>query len=200
MNNIEEAVKILLAGGVVAYPTDTAYGFAVDATNIKAIKKLYELKGRENKPIAVVCPSIKDASKIVNFNGTAKKLASEYWPGGLTLVLPLKAVGKNWDLLSAKTHALGIRCPDNSISIQLVERLQAPITATSANISGQPTTYSIKEIQKQFAKSKLKPDYYLDGGKLQTHDISTMLHIEGKHVTLIREGVVPYHNILKILT
>ncbi|MBX4187817.1 MAG: threonylcarbamoyl-AMP synthase [Candidatus Doudnabacteria bacterium] len=199
-SELDKAVQILKRGGVVAYPTDTAYGFAVDATNLSAIKKLYGLKGRDfNKPVSIIFPSLAQASKVVAFNPLSKKIAAKYWPGGVTLVLPLKSKARNWLILSAKTKTLGVRYPGNELALQLVKELGRPITATSANISGKPTGYSVNQIRKQYTNSKAQPDFYIDGGRSRSNSLSTMLHVEGRHVTLLREGVVSYHDIIRIL-
>ena len=177
MNQILQAVQILKQGGIVAYPTDTAYGLAVDATNAAAVKKLYRLKGRDfNNPIHVIVP-LGHHHTVVYDGEEARKLVKQFWPGPLTIVLSLKAKGQSWKMLSAGTGTLGIRYPDNSTAQALVEALKKPITTTSANISGQPNTYSVAQIKKQFAKSKLKPDFYLDGGKLKNTKLSTVVMI-----------------------
>lgn len=195
---LQQAVDVLKRGGVVAYPTDTAYGFAVDATNSKAVKRLYDLKGRDySKPVSVIFPNIAQARRIVKFNQLAKKIANEYWPGGVTLVLPLRKALGHWKMLSAGSGTLGIRYPDSNITDRLVQGLGKPITATSANISGKPTCYSVSQIKRQYSRSKLKPDLYIDGGELKEGSISTMLHVEGRHVTLLREGVVSYDRLIK---
>lgn len=200
MTEIEQAAEVLKNGGVVVYPTDTTYGLAVDATNSKAINKLYKLKGRDfNKPIHVIFPSLLRASKIVTLNSTARKIIEKYWPGPLTVVLPIKAWSESWRKLSAKTSTLGIRYPENSIALELSKLFDKPITATSANISDQPNSYSINEVKKQFSNSKLKPDFYLDGGKLKNRPSSTIIQIDGRHVTLLREGPIKYHEILQDL-
>src|SRR5687768_13140486 len=94
-----EAVKVLHKGGIVAYPTDTAYGLAVDATNVKAVKKLYKLKGRNfQNPIHIIPPTRVSISKLVKLNPAAVKLINNLMPGPLTLVLPLKASGQSWKL------------------------------------------------------------------------------------------------------
>lgn len=195
---LQQAVKVLKQGGIVAIPTFTSYGLAVDARNEKAVKKLYALKGRSfNKPIHVIIPNISSAEKIVKFNHLAHLLAKKYWPGSLTIVLPLKAKGKSWKMLSAKTGTMGVREADYILLKELLEVFPYPITATSANLAGQPNTYSVGEIKKQFAKSKIKPDFYLDAGTLTRRHPSTMVQIDRHHVTLLREGPIKYHELLK---
>lgn len=147
----------------------------------------------------MIVENIEVAKKIGKFNKLAHDLAAKYWPGPLTLVLPLKAKGASWKMLSAKTKNIGMRVPDHSMGIVLLKACGFPITATSANISGKPDTFSVQEIKKQFAKSKVKPDYYLDGGALIHRRPSTMVQIDHKHVTLLREGPVKFHDLLKAI-
>src|SRR5262245_38853023 len=144
MSALKQAVEILKKGGVVVYPTDTAYGLAVDATNLVAVKKLYRLKGRDfHKPVHVIPPSKAWIEKIVKLDAKAKLLIEKLMPGPLTLVLPLKIKGPAWQKLSAGTKTMGIRRPKNKVALDLAMLLGKPITTTSANLSGQPNCYSI---------------------------------------------------------
>jgi L-threonylcarbamoyladenylate synthase len=199
-NKIQQAIKILRAGGAVVYPTDTAYGLAVDATNIKAVDNLYKLKGRTfNKPVHVIPPTKAWIEKIVKLNTQAKKLIEELMPGPLTLVLPLKAKAKSFKTLSAGTTTLGIRRPKNKTALDLAMEFGKPITTTSANVTGEPNCYSIAEVKKQFANSKLKPDFYLDGGKLKKTKPSTVVSLL-KDVKILREGPITEIQIKNVLT
>ena len=122
MNKINQAVGILKSGGIVVYPTDTAYGLAVDATNLVAVRKLYRLKGRDfKKPIHVILLN-KHIHTVVYECGASKKLIKKFWPGALTVVLPLKARGKSWQMLSAGTKTLGVRLPNNRTASDLVKK------------------------------------------------------------------------------
>jgi len=191
IEEIDKAVKILKKGGVVVYPTDTAYGLAVDATNLSAVKKLYAVKGRDfKKPIHIIFPNADWLKKIVRLNKNALRLMNKFLPGPLTIVLPIKAHGVSWKKLSAGTGTLGIRYPDHSVAQMLVEMFGKPITTTSANVSGLPNTYSVAEVKRQFAKSKLNPDYYLDGGKLKKIMPSTLVSVVNNNVTIIRQGPI----------
>jgi L-threonylcarbamoyladenylate synthase len=199
-DQIQEAIKILKAGGVVAIPTSTSYGFAVDATNEKAVRKLFALKGRNfKKPIHVIARDLKQVAGLVRFGGAAELLAKEFWPGPLTLVLPLKKAGPSWTALSAGSRTLGVRLPDHPVMAELMEAFGKPITATSANVSGKPQAYSVAEIKKQFISAKQKPDFYLDAGKLRGQKPSTIVQIDGRHVTLLREGPLEFHHLIKFL-
>jgi L-threonylcarbamoyladenylate synthase len=219
---IDEAVKILKKGGVVAYPTDTSYGLAVDATNLKAVKKLYQLKARNFKnPIHIIVPYKRShdpyhesiwLKKIVRVNKTAEVLMEKFWPGSLTLVLPLKSRDRSWHLLSAGTKSLGIRQPNNRIALELVKKFNKPITTTSANVSGQENCYSVEEVKRQFQSTKKRllrrlkaasqwtsePDYYLDGGKLKKIKPSTVVSLM-KDVKILREGPISERKIKLII-
>ncbi|MEO8065390.1 MAG: L-threonylcarbamoyladenylate synthase [Candidatus Doudnabacteria bacterium] len=197
MKQIDQAVRILKSGGVVVYPTDTAYGLAVDAANFEAVKKLYRLKGRNfSKPIHVIPPT-NDIRSFAAVTPFAQKLIKKLMPGPITVVLPLRAKGRSWQLLSARTETIGIRRPKNRLALALAKKLGNPITATSANKSGGANTYTIKEVQEQF-KEGLKPDFYLDGGKLKQTKPSTVVSIGDGRVRILRQGPISEKQIKKI--
>jgi len=196
---LSRAVVVLKSGGVVAYPTDTAYGFAVDATNTSAVKKLYKLKGRGfHKPIHVIPPTKAWIEKLVKLNTAAKILIEEFMPGPITVVLPLKVSGKSWQLLSAGTQTMGIRRPKNKLALDLAMEFGKPITTTSANLAGEANTYSVAQIKQQFADSKLQPDFYVDGGKLKNTLPSTVVSVMG-HVKILRAGPISEKKIKSVL-
>lgn len=187
----ETAAEHLKRGGIVVYPTDTSYGLAVDATNAEAVKKLYQLKGRDfKKPIHVIFPDTRQLNKIVRLNDQALKLTRKFWPGPLTIVLPLRAKGRSWRMLSAGTGTLGVRVPKNNVALELVEKFRKPITTTSANIAGKLDCYSVAEAKKYFAKHKLSKDIvFLDGGKLKKKKPSTVVSLM-KGVKILRSGPI----------
>ena len=199
MKQLEQAIKILQKGGVVVYPTDTAYGLAVDATNAEAVKKLYQLKGRSfHKPIHVIFPRQSDIRRFVRMSPISRKLMKKFWPGPLTIVLPLIARDKSWQMLSAGTKSLGVRLPKHDLCIQLTKFLDRPITTTSANVSGQAPAYSMAEVRKQFRNVKFQPDYYLDGGKLKKTQPSTVVSLI-KDVKILRAGPITEKQIQNVL-
>lgn len=170
-----QAAAVLQKGGTVVFPTDTSYGLAVDATNTRAVERLYAMKGRDfNKPIHVIPPSLSYVDKIAVVSVSARRLINKFWPGLLTLVLPLKT--NSWALARLKgEYGLGFRMPQNRYALMLVEALGKPITATSANISGKPDNYTVPGIKKQFFRQALKPDFYLDAGRLPKVAPSTVV-------------------------
>lgn len=206
---IHACVEALKKGKVVAYPTDTCYGLAVDAENIKAIKKLYKVKGRSfKKPVSIIPPSILYIKKIVKWNKVVEKLAKKFFPGALTLVCPLtlpsisrgEGKGRGWKILSSNSGFLGIRFPDNNIALDLAKVLKRPITTTSANLAGKPECYSAEDLLKQFSKEKFKPDIVINIGKLKRQRPSTLVKInEGQSIQILRHGLISEKNIKKVL-
>ena len=198
---IAAAVKALKQGKAVAYPTDTSYGLAVDAGNIKAIKKLYQIKGRNfNKPVHIVVPSMAYAKTIARWNPAANKLVKKFWPGALTIVLPVEArSGVPLHRLTSNTGSLGLRIPKNKIAHDLAKYLGRPVTATSANLSGQADCYSADDIIGQFQKQKFKPDIIINAGKLPRRKPSTLVRVVGDEIKILRQGPVSEKQITSLL-
>lgn len=195
---IHACVLALKQGKVLAYATDTSYGFAVDAQNQKAVKKLYKVKGRDfKKPIHVVVPSLAYAKKIGQFSAVAKKLADRFWPGALTLVLKIK--DKKLKALTSGTNFIGLRMPNSNLALGLAKKLGRPITATSANLSGQPDSYSALMIIKQFQKQKHQPDIVINAGRLPKTKPSTVVKVVGKQLEILRKGPIKVFTILAAL-
>src|SRR5712692_11729043 len=134
--SIREAGKLVLGGGVIVYPTDTVYGLGCDPMNEPATKRLFAIKGRERKPVPVLCDSLESASRLVRFSGVALKLAKGYWPGALTIVLPLRA--ELPDLLHQGSGTLGVRVPNSRRCRELIAACGGYLVGTSANKSGKP--------------------------------------------------------------
>jgi len=201
---IKACVQALRQGRVVAYPTDTSYGLAVDAENTAAIRKLYRVKERSaGQPVHVVVPSVAYAKRLVGWDMAAGRLAKSFWPGPLTMVLNLISPKTGIRLLSAKTKFLGVRLPNNKIALDLAKRLGKPITTTSANpslhLSGGYDSYSGGDVLTQFKEKKHKPDILIDAGKLPRRKPSTMVKIEAGRIIVLRAGPISEKQILKVL-
>lgn len=195
---IHACVLALKQGKVLAYATDTSYGFAVDAQNQQAVTKLYKVKGRDfKKPIHVVVPSIAYAKRIADFSLVAQKLAKKFWPGPLTLVLKVK--DKKLNALTSGTNFIGLRMPNSNLALGLAKKLGRPITATSANLSGQPDSYSATTIIEQFQKQKFQPDIVINAGRLPKTKPSTVVKVDGKQLEILRKGPIKFHQILLAL-
>ncbi len=134
------------------YPTETCYGLGADATNESAIEKVYSVKGREKtKAISIIISDLKMAKKYIEITKDIDLLVKRFMPGPLTLIAQKKPFGLPSNL-SKKTIAF--RIPANAFALKLIKKLNKPITATSANLSGQKELYKIKDTIQTFSKSK----------------------------------------------
>lgn len=178
---IRRAAEVLKAGGLVINPTDTCYGIAADIFNKAAIENLYAQKGMPlDKPISILVRSIEEAKIYGVFSEFALRLAQEFWPGPLTLVVPRTDALPPHINPSGKT--VGIRVIDDPVSVSLLDALGGPITTTSANAHGMPSPYSVKEVS-------VEADLMLDVGELSRRQKpSTIIQVEGDTATMIRQG------------
>jgi len=183
---IKEAAAIIKAGGLVVYPTETVYGLGASAFSRIAVLKVFAAKKRPlDNPLSVAVKDIKQADEIAYVNTAARKLAKVFLPGPLTIVLKKKAnLPKE---LTSGSGKVGIRIPRNEIALKLIE-LAGPITATSANISGQQPITTADEARKQLAG---RVDFVLDGGPSQIGVESTVVDVseEGK-CEILRDGAI----------
>ncbi len=181
---IKQAARTVLGGGVVAYPTDTVYGLGCDPRNEAAVGRLFRIKGREAKPIPVLCADLDHAAELVIFNDLALELAGRYWPGPLTIVLPLSAHLPNQ--LHQGTGRLGVRVPDHRGCLRLLGAVGGWITGTSANLSGAAACTTADEVLRQLGRAV---DMILDGGALPG-GASTVVSVEGSGVEVLRRGAI----------
>lgn len=183
----KKALAVLRGGGVIAHATDTCYGFACDIFQKKALVRLRELKKMpQTKPISILAANLVMAKKYGVFSKLALGLATKYWPGALTIIVKRKRIVPKF--LNPGIKTIGIRVPAHRLSLELVKKMGRPLTTTSANISGQPSPYSVSAIQKQFRSQKLKPDFILDSGRLKKNPPSTILDTSQKISKIIRHG------------
>jgi len=200
-SSLKEAVKVLEKGGVIVYPTDTAYSLGADACNKKAVDKIYQIKGRDfNKPLPVIVSSLKMVEEYCFLDERVLKLATRFWPGPLTMVLKKKKKPFLWDGIKIQ-NTLALRLPASDIALALVEELGRPIIATSANLSGQKECYEIKSLLKQFKSSPFSQliDLILDAGKLPKIPVSTIIDLSKKEPLILREGPIKKITLIKAL-
>ncbi len=188
-NAIPLAVSVLRRGGVVIYPTESSYGIAADSTNEKAVRRIVELKGRENKSIPVIVSSLAMAKRYAHVGKKASMLIEKFMPGRLTLVVNKRNLP---DILSKDT--IGFRIPPHEFSVAVTRRLGKPITATSANKSGGPALYRIKDVVKTFGNSV---ELIIDAGNLPKRKVSTVYDVVNRRI--IRKGPVKERDIVKCL-
>ena len=193
---IKEAIKILKNGGLVIFPTETVYGLGADATNDLAIEKLYKIKNRPiNNPIICHFKNLKDIEINFEFNDIAYELAKKFWPGPLTLILKKKNNSKVSQLVSNKHKLVGCRIPNNTIAQELLNNLDFPIAAPSANISTKLSTTKISQLSSNLKKNV----FYLDGGDSYYGLESTVVNIIKNKVNILRLGSITYEKLKQII-
>lgn len=186
--NTSLAAQMLRDGGLVALPTETVYGLGADATNDTAVASIFEAKGRPTfNPLIIHVPDVQAARELVVFNDTADLLASQYWPGALTLILPRRADCPVSLLASAGLPTLAVRVPAHPLAKALLKEAGCPIAAPSANRSGQlsPTTPA------HVVQSLSDVDgYVLAGGKCTVGLESTVVDVTGAVPVVLRPGAI----------
>ncbi|MEK7158727.1 MAG: L-threonylcarbamoyladenylate synthase [Patescibacteria group bacterium] len=181
-----ELIQILRHGGVIVYPTETAYAIGCDATNTKAIRRVYAIKSRAfTKPLPIIVSSMWMANAWVRWPRGAKKMAKQFWPGPLTLVLPKKQLP---GVLTAGRRNVAVRMSSHPIPPLLARALGRPIVSTSANVSGEKACYTLQEVRKQLASRKM--DGWLDGGRLRRRPPSTIVDWMQGTPTITRQGTI----------
>jgi len=192
---LEQILSFLRAGGVIAFPTDTAYGLGADPFNDGAVRRIFEIKGRpETKPILLLVSSMEMANRVVTFSEKAVALAERFWPGPLTMVLPARDTVSSG--ITAGTGTVGIRWADAPFAQRLLTAFDRPITATSANLAGRPSTVTIAEVREQLGESL---DLVVDGGTLPARGGSTLIDLTAIPARLLREGPIPEAELSDIL-
>jgi L-threonylcarbamoyladenylate synthase len=189
--------EILDNDGVMAYPTETFYGLGVLALSEKAIEKVYRLKERERgKPLSVIIADLAMAEKIaVSLPPLFRPLAREFWPGPLTLVVRAKPLFPSSML--GRDRSLAMRVPAVSWLRALVRHLGVPITATSANISGQREISTSDDVIAAFQGAV---DLIIDGGRTPGGRPSTIVDLAGTRPLILRVGAVPASALRKYLS
>jgi len=184
-SDIERAISLLKAGELVAIPTETVYGLAGNALNSAAVAKIFEAKNRPHfDPLIMHVPG-PDAAGLyaASIPDKARELASRFWPGPLTLVLPKKDLVP--DLTSAGLDTVGIRCPDHPLTRQLLKELPFPLAAPSANPFGYVSPTTAKHVDQQLGS---RISYILDGGACDIGIESTIVGFEDSHPVIYRFG------------
>lgn len=202
---IDQTIKVLNAGGLIIFPTETTYGAGVDATNPEAVDKLLRYKGRrEGKPLSIAVYDKNMASEYVFINDQADSLFKQFLPGPVTVVckvlrrdlnpLTKDSTSTTKNLapgVASEFQTLGIRIPNYQLILNLIEKFQKPITATSANTSGKKRPYTIDDIFKNAsAKQKELIDLVLDAGELPHNDPSTVIDTTLSTPVTLRAGLI----------
>jgi L-threonylcarbamoyladenylate synthase len=191
---IAEAVDVLRQGGVVAYPTDTLYGLAVDPTSDRAVRKLFELKGRDAaSAIALIAADPAQAEHAGRFGPIERRLGASFWPGPLTIVV---SASETLSPLLAPRGTLGVRVPDHPVARALAQRFGECITATSANPSGTAAPASAAGVVRAFSEGV---DLLLDAGASRGGRPSTIVEVVDGRLTLHRAGAIAWERVLEFV-
>ena len=193
-HQIDYVVNSLSTGNVVALPTDTFYGLAVDPVNLHAVDRIYDLKSRaRHKPLSLLIADVAQAYEHARFLDSAfDRLAEKFWPGPLTIIV--KAGSKLPLRVTANTGNLALRVPEAAICRAVVERLGLPITATSANLSGHPECTHAYGVFDQLGD---QIPLIVDGGPTARSVATTIVDLSGggNSWMILREGAIPTHAI-----
>lgn len=193
------AVEILNLGGVVAHATETCYGLACDMTNSDAVEKLFGIKNRPpDQPVSALFPSVKASSEWVKWSKEALIYAKGKLPGPLTIILPMKQDKTLFPTPQPRPNpTLGIRVSPHKVAMSLAKGFEKPLSTTSANLTGKPNTYSVKEIEDQFSitctessrsiNSQFSIDLIIDSGTLENRPSSKVVMFNGGEIKVIRE-------------
>ena len=178
------AVQSIKDGGVVIFPTDTVYGIGCNPYDKNAIDKIFKIKKRDKaKQLPILGYSKQVLKQIVEFDEIANKITDKFWPGRLTLVLPLKDV--RLQKLFGGTKTIAVRVPNNKCALTLLKECKL-IIGTSANISGKKSL-----VDPSYLKDKvLDCDVFLNDGPIQSSGASTIIEIENENIKILRDGVI----------
>jgi L-threonylcarbamoyladenylate synthase len=189
----DAAVK-LSRGALVAFPTETVYGLGADATNAQAVARIYEVKGRPiDHPLIVHIAGLKYLEQwISNIPEYAIELAREFWPGPMTLILKRSELAK--DFITGGQNTVGIRIPDNSLALGLLEAFHllggAGIAAPSANRFGQVSPTTVEAVNEELGDYLSDADLVLDGGPSEVGLESTIIDCTGERPRVLRPGAI----------
>ena len=184
---VKSSIKMLKEGKILVVPTDTVYGICSDATNEKAVEKIFRIKNRDkNNPLNILVSSVDMAKKYTkNFNKIAETLANKFWPGALTMVFEKNDLIPK--IVTANKETIGVRIPDNEVTLNIINELSLPIACPSANISGRPSGTVVEDIKSDF---KDNVDIYIDCGPSKIGIESTIVKINENSVEILRQGKI----------
>jgi len=189
--NLRLASRIITSGGLVVFPTDTVYGLGCDPADKRAVGRVFLVKKKARTPLPVLGSGINSLRSLCRFNERSLRVAEAFWPGKVTIVLPTR---RNVPA-SADHDTVGVRVPDNPVTLDLIERSRGILVGTSANVTGREPPANVDGAFRQLGEAV---DLYLDGG--ETLGVpSTVVDFTGDEPRLLRRGAVTFDEILKEL-
>ena len=196
------AVDYIIEGKLIAFPTNSVYGIGGSPLNLNLIERIFNIKYRDrSKGLLLLVSDIDEASKIAEFSDTAKRLAKEFWPGQLTLILKRKEPNIIPLEVSAFRDTIGIRVPENIYLLELLKILKEKghfggIIGTSANFSGEPPATEGSMVAKNFLGAI---DYIIDAGESESKVPTTIVDCTSEEIKLLREGIISEEDIINFL-
>ena len=191
-DNIKKAVDIINSGGIIAIPTDTIYGLSASIHNLNAIKRIFDIKGRDSqKPLIIHISDIKELYDIAYVDNRVENLAKNFWPGALTLILKRKLFSPEMNLIRNNLPTITVRIPNHNIPLEIIKKT-GPIISTSANLSNHPSATTADEVKRQLQN---KVDLIIDGGASPIGEASTILDLSEQTPELIRQGSIPFETL-----
>lgn len=190
-NSYKKTAEIIKTGGIAIVPTETVYGFAVDAFNMEAQKKIYKIKKRSpKKPLILMATDIDSVKLLVEIPKKALAIAKRFWPGQLTLIFPTTELGK---IVSGGRKNIGVRIPDSEFMLNLLKEIDRPIFTTSVNVSNKKTAKNINET----VEFNGIVDVIVDGGRCKFSLESTIVDMVQFPYVIIRKGCLDTNELLK---
>jgi len=195
VDNIRKAAKLVKNGGLVVYPTDTVYGLGCDPFCLRAVKRVFKVKGeRKEKPLPILASDIECIEKIAYINEKVRKIAEKHWPGPLTLVVRKKATLPN--IVTCGSTSVGVRIPNHTVAIQLINFCNGLLVGTSANKTGEKPPKTAQEATKQLGK---QVEVVLDAGPTPLGQESSIVDLTSEKPQLLREGPIKLVEIMNAL-
>jgi len=192
--NIRVASEIVRDGGLVVYPTDTVYGLGCDPLNVKAVQRVFRVKGDREKPLPILTSSVADLEKIADLSDRARRIAAKFWPGPLTMIVPKKPALPS--VVTCGLGSVGVRVPKHDVAVQLMRLSDGLLVGTSANRMGEKPPRTAFEAAEQLGE---EVDVILDGGPTPLGVSSTVVDLAVEEPKILREGPISYEDISTLL-
>lgn len=184
--NISNPIKVFREGGIVIFPTDTAYGIGCRIDFEDSVKKIFEIRKRvETKPLLILVDTMQMAQEYAQFSEKTTLFCKTYWPGGVTVILPAK-LEKVPGIVRAYGNTVAIRIPKQKDILEIISKLGVPIVAPSANISGGNTPYALSEVKEDIIS---KANFVIDGECFYKKE-STIIDTTSTPWGILRSGAV----------
>lgn len=183
---IDKAVKIIKAGGLIVYPTDTVYGLGTNALNSQAVLRVFDVKNRPlDQALPLIVSGLEMAEELASVTEEAKRLAQAFWPGALTIILEKKPVVPS--VVIGRKLGVGLRAPNHVVPTIITRMSGLPLTATSANRHGGANPIDVREVLNQLGEGI---DLILDGGRTKVGISSTVIDLTRIPPLIVRKGPV----------